>query len=644
MFGDEDDDDLIGGHNVVGGIDELDVMPGLNDIMDGGSEDDVLLGDNAIVLRRYDTISPRMRVLNGETLYDANDDADVTADAQANPSGARGRNITLLDHSHTPTANTFGNDYMAGGSEEDVMFGQLGDDLMQGDSSVFEVVTSTDPSVEGVGDGDDYMEGNGGKDLMFGNYGQDDMIGGNSELFGLTTADLRPDDFDIMFGGAGTRIARNDPGDTSDDGHALDSDYMLGDNGNIYRVVGTNGIDIGSFLTFTYDDYGNVTIIPRTIHLLDYTPGGDPSDIGTDDLMHGEASDDLMLGMVGNDVMFGEGQDDDMYGQSGHDRMYGGTGQDGMMGDDGRIRTSRNGQTETLYALTVAFKEKKIKMPGPFVGAWVDIEGRLKKVADIAAFEFGGNDRMYGGLGNDWMHAGAGDDGMSGAEALATFYHQNPITNITPLPYDPLTGKISFYDAENPRVKIKDFFLNFDARDGMGNKIFDGKDRMFGDNGNDWIVGGTENDRHFGGLGDDVINADDDHDSQGGLNNEPDIPEYADRDFSFGGAGRDVHIFNTGGDRSYDWVGEYNSYIAPYAPFGNPEVLRLISPHAVKFLMNLGEACGADQVLIESDGELGLADQHDARWNDQMGAPRDPQAGNLPGVHRDTQGEPEDDR
>jgi Ca2+-binding RTX toxin-like protein len=644
MFGDEDDDDLIGGHNVVGGIDELDVALGLNDIMDGGSEDDVLAGDNAVVLRRYDTISPRMRALAGTTLYDQNDNADVTSTHQANPSGARGRDITLLDHSHTPTPYTYGNDYMAGGSHEDVMFGQLGDDLMQGDSSVFEVVSATDPSIEGTDDMDDYMEGNGGKDLMFGNYGQDDILGGNSELFGLTTSQLRPDDADIIFGGAGTRIVRNDPGDTSAEGHAADSDYILGDNGNIFRVVGTNGVDSGSFLSFNYDNYGNITIIPRSVQLLDYTPGGDPSDIGTDDLIHGEASDDLIHGMVGNDVLFGEGQDDDMYGQSGHDRMYGGTGQDGMLGDDGRVRTSRNGQTEPLYALTVAFKERKIKMPGPFIGAWVDIKDRLKKVADIAAFEFGGNDRMYGGLGNDWMHGGAGDDGMSGAEALLAFYSQSPITNTTPLPYDPVTRKISFYDAENPRTKITGFFLNFAATDGMGNKIYDGKDRMFGDNGNDWLVGGTQNDRHFGGLGDDVINADDNHDSQGGLNNEPDVPEFADRDFTFGGAGLDVLIFNTGGDRSFDWIGEFNSYIAPYAPFGNPEVNRLISPHCVKFLMALGESAGADQLFVESDGELGLADQHDPRWGYQHGAPRDPQAGNLPGVHRDTMGEPEDDR
>jgi Ca2+-binding RTX toxin-like protein len=644
MFGNEDDDDMIGGHNVVGGIDELGATSSLNDMMDGGSEDDVLSGDNAIILRRYDTISPRIRALNGKTLYDDDDDADVDSTHQPNPSGARGRDITMLDHSDSPTPRTYGNDYMAGGPHEDVMFGQLGDDLMQGDSSVSEFISATDPSIENSDDGDDYMEGNGDKDLIYGNYGQDDILGGSSDLFGLTSSNLRPDDSDIIFGGAGTRVARNDPGDESDDGHALDSDVILGDNANIYRVVGTNKKDSGDFLAFTYDNYGNVTIIPRTIHHLDYTPGGDPSDIGNDDLIHGEASDDLIHGMTGNDVIFGEAQDDDIYGLSGHDRIYGGTGQDGILGDDGRIWTSRNGEKETLYGLNSAFKEKKIKLPGPFIGAWVDIEGRLKKVADLQVFFVGYNDTLYGGLGNDWMHGGAGDDGMSGAEALPVFYHENPVTNTTPLPFDPVTRKISFYDAENPRTKITGFFLNFEHEDGLGNKIYDGKDRMFGDPGHDWIVGGTMNDRLFGGLGDDVINADDNHDSQGGLNNEPDSPEYADRDFVFGGAGLDVMIFNTGGDRIFDWIGEFNSYIAPYAPFGYPETDRLISPHTVRFLMAFGEAAGADQALEESDGELGLADQKDPRWGYQHGGPRDPQAGNLPATHRDVMGEPEDDR
>ena len=77
----------------------------------------------------------------------------------------------------------------------------------------------------GVGtDGDDHVEGGSGSDLIYGGLGQDDLIGGSSSLFGLTAAAQRADGSDWIFGGAGTRIGANDPGDPSADGHARDAE------------------------------------------------------------------------------------------------------------------------------------------------------------------------------------------------------------------------------------------------------------------------------------------------------------------------------------------------------------------------------------------------------------------------------------
>ena len=39
-------------------------------------------------------------------------------------------------------------------------------------------------------------------------------------------------------------------------------------------------------------------------------------------------------------------------------------------------------------------------------------------------------------------------------------------------------------------------------------------------------------------------------------------------------------IANTALDRMYDWGGEFNSYVVPFAPFGNPTVNREFSPWA----------------------------------------------------------------
>ena len=67
-------------------------------------------------------------------------------------------------------------------------------------------------------------------------------------------------------------------------------------------------------------------------------------------------------------------------------------------------------------------------------------------------------------------------------------------------------------------------------------------------------------------MGDDLMNADNNLETNGGLNDVPDAPAYADADFVFGGGGLDVLIANTGADRMMDWNGEFNTYLAPVQP------------------------------------------------------------------------------
>ena len=111
---------------------------------------------------------------------------------------------------------------------------------------------------------------------------------------------------------------------------------------------------------------------------------------------------------------------------------------------------------------------------------------------------------------------------------------------------------------------------------------------------------------------------------------------------AYGGAGRDVLIANTNGDRLIDWVGEFNTMLTPYAQFGVASVSRLLQPALPDYLLALSKSEGADQTLAaehgsdparngEPFGELGMVLQQDAAWQAQTGAPRDPQGGNLPG-------------
>ncbi|NLO37822.1 MAG: hypothetical protein GX112_15925 [Clostridiaceae bacterium] len=187
-----------------------------------------------------------------------------------------------------------------------------------------------------------------------------------------------------------------------------------------------------------------------------------------------------------------------------------------------------------------------------------------------------------------------------------------------------------------------DFLLNFEPAVAPEPD----NDMIFGDLGNDWLVGGPGKDNLFGGLGNDLLNADDDHES-GPDNTEVDIPpeslpaDYYD-DIVFGGGGRDVLIASSAGDIMIDWIGEFNSYVVPTSKFGPGTVIRYYTKAFVEFLYQLGISCGLDTTAgmrvpgadparyFEPYGELGMVLQGDPIDQD-VGAPRDPQLGNKGG-------------
>ena len=699
VFAGNGDDIVIGGSNVVGALDA-------DDRLDGGAGHDVVAGDNADIYFRPDNRDVRFATLTGATLYSdvpgANEGRSLTVSVDAlgrplnaDPDGVlpaaatpllpthREYRIRLLDHSavlaqqpDNAALRVWGDDRIAGGAQDDELFGQLGDDVIEGDASILGAPVGASISAGGAlivqasveslaSDGDDYIEGGGGNDVVFGNLGQDDIIGGSSSLYGLATPGLRPDGADILFGGAGQRIERDALGTGGESRsslvaeHAFDADVITGDNAVILRVLGANGqplrfaydttVDIGSDPANPQatEQRGAERIVVRTFDLLDYTPGNDAAAIGGNDLVKAEDGDDIVHGGRGNDVLYGDGWDDDLYGGTGSDRLFGGSGEDGLLGDDGRISTSRNGVAEPLYGIG-ASTERLIELPGPFTGAVVDLNGYLKKTVNLLAWEQqGGDDTVYGGLGDDFIHGGDGNDALSGAEALAPFYDDVRAATAAPFQYDTVTRKLDFYDAAAPLLKIDNFLLNFDAFN-RGVLIEDGKDWIFGDGGHDALVGGTGHDRLFGGLGDDHHQLDDNLDTNGGRNDVTDDATDVQNtggtgDFAYGGGGLDVLIANTGHDRMFDWTGEFNSFVVPFARFGAPTINRLLAPHTLQFITDLAAAGGADRSLAEPHGEIGLVTQRDPEWGQQHGAPRDPQPGNGHARYDDSGGK-EDDR
>jgi hypothetical protein len=322
------------------------------------------------------------------------------------------------------------------------------------------------------------------------------------------------------------------------------------------------------------------------------------------------------------------------------------------------------------------------------------------------------DDVIYGGLGPDFLHGASGDDAMTGAEALQVSYSQLLDDNGNPIgliksdfnhPFNPgdvlhfgadtnawhsnhhvagRLGEFLLYDEYDPRREIQfnadgtlwkgttqtglQWFLNNDPADGdpvtacvavdnqgnctstVTNMPSDGNDAIFGDLGNDWMVGGTGQDTLWGGWGNDLLNADDTLLTNNAQNDLPDGVNSSYQDRAYGGAGLDILIGNTGGDRLIDWVGEFNTYLVPFAPFGIATVSRQVEPQLPEFLYALSHSQGADPTRAtdtgndparngEPDGEIGLITQHDhGLWQQQTGGPTDPQAGNIPGGRRDT--------
>ena len=622
-------DMTLGGSDTIYGNNGEDILIGgaYGDRIDGGTMDDLIFGDAVQLFRRDTTIGafpaaaiydPRFEGVTGP-MYALGDATGTQVDnanhVYRDPFGGHVPDwaeyvIGNLYHDYARQASndhSFGNDYIAGGAANDVIFGQLGNDTIQGDgsidyaapgcSSVGATWSASDSLVticasrDNIGaaaddtgllavDGNDYIEGNGGNDIIFGNQGQDDIVGGSSSLYTLTNRLQRPDGSDLLFGGSGTNSGRNDLGAstqtggangqiaTNANGHAHDADVLVGDNGNIFRLVSRPGVADNStgFLAYNYDLNAYAVdasapehVIPRAVALLDYTPGGfdynaaaAASDIGAADLIHGESGDDVIYGMVGNDALYGDAQNDTIIGGYGADWISGGLGDDGILGDDGRLFVSRNSATygEPLYGIGTVAVDVAISTPGNMQQAVTNPNGVLKYAADLTPDNLKpgsgattspdelfvplyANDIIFGGLGNDWIHGGAGDDAVSGAEAEPLSYtalynasltptgiresdYTHPYNSGNSLGYSATNTYQAQYDPNHPFAKIlltslgalggtNDWFLNFSSTEGPTDTFWAAAGSQVPTDGNDHIFGDLGNDWLVGGTGRDTL-------------------------------------------------------------------------------------------------------------------------------------------
>ena len=430
IFGDGGDDDLIGGGSALDGryVPER-VGDGLwdeRDTVHGGDGADVVAGDNARI-NRGDAQGPVTGLLLGTD-----------------------RELLLFDVNSTDAALS-GGDFLTGGTERDLIFGQGngaqspeqadpldgvdndfdgregalsteydcadngfdndGDgDIDAADAGCDDAVDEDQPwdgDIVFGNEGDDYMEGNHGADWMFGGDDEDDMVGGGSAIDGAIVPDRDPagllDGHDVMHGDA-------------------EDDVMTGDNARVNRVV----VD-GAFSRIASAGVADVAGFgpyDQAVRVTDMFPGDDGA---------GTYGDDYLTGGVGND---------EMYGQLGDDFAVGNAGDDALVGDLGQVRANVLGD-----GVGVDPPQMAIETNSPHWDDVINEVGSMLYETELYAFDtsaggVGGNDVLLGHDGRDTSFGGPGDDVIQGdGDGVEEFFDplQLEFTHIVDV--DPVDGR-----------------------------------------------------------------------------------------------------------------------------------------------------------------------------------------------------------
>lgn len=186
-----------------------------------------------------------------------------------------------------------GNDTLTGGSNDDVIVGGDGDDVLNGRAGNDRVVTAAGTDIARGGNGDDSIFGSSGLNELHGNAGNDTIYGGNDvdTIFG-------GDGIDQIFGLGGDDIIDSGLGGVAGSAGIQQGDLVLGLGGND-TIIGGGGLDIFW--------------------------GGDG-----DDILTGGGGENRIHGQTGNDTITGGPRADFLRGLSGNDTIDGGGGADAI--------------------------------------------------------------------------------------------------------------------------------------------------------------------------------------------------------------------------------------------------------------------------------------------------------------------------
>ncbi len=398
------------------------------------------------------------------------------------------------------------NDLLSGGAGRDVLEGNEGDDAIHGDD---------DYDVLRGGEGTDSLWGDAGEDELYGDGGSDTLRGGDDDdiLRGGSGGDTLLGDAgqDRLYGEADVDTLRGGTGDDLLDAGTGVGDQLFGDAGND-RIFGSDegqAIDPDFADTVYFGDYIEGGLGDDSIWALGGAdlilagPGDDRVDAGAhaDRIEGGDGADEIFVGTGTGDRAYGEGGDDLLYGShegddflsggEGSDRLYGQGGGDVLEGDAGDDLLDGGGDADILRGGT---GDDDLRGGGgdgdQLLGG--DGDDVLRGSDDGADFlhgeagrdviwAFAGNDTITAGDGDDVIHGGPGDDTIWGEGGSDLILGEGD--------HDVLYGHSPGGGDDDAAVDYLYGDFGTDA-----NEPGSGRDKLYGNLGNDVIFGEGEDD------------------------------------------------------------------------------------------------------------------------------------------------------
>lgn len=333
-------------------------------VLTGGDLDDLVFGYNGSAQMRLGAGNDRVfGSMRADTIYgDAGNDM-INGSAFVPANTTKSENDQRLD-----------SDFIVGGAGHDLINGMAGDD------TIYTGVEGEHLLTAGKNERGDWAIGHLGNDTIMGSTERDLLVGGEGRdfLYGGASDDVLIGDGFLRFGSKAFRLSGNMPSFDVDytgnatftPGSAIGTEYRLLPNDKLGDPTKTQLYSFDA--THRDNDKWDFAINAET---GDYTL---TTAVALANNVHRVAiggNNDYLDGGYGNDLLIG---------QTGDDILEGGAGDDILWGDDNRDLTADSGND----------------------------------------YLFGedGNDTLHGGLGNDYLNGGSGINTLDGGNGFDTYY------------------------------------------------------------------------------------------------------------------------------------------------------------------------------------------------------------------------------